>query len=94
MSKRTRQYIGVLFAIVAYYIVHEGAHLIVALALHAFKKINFMGIGIQIDIYRDRLTGKSLIHNDGTIQIPAQAIKEYCIVDEGKVYLNGEIPLF
>nr|WP_288547538.1 hypothetical protein [uncultured Blautia sp.] len=38
--------------------------------------------------------GKSLIHNDGTIQIPAQAIKEYCIVDEGKVYLNGEIPLF
>ena len=35
---------------------HEGAHLIVALALHAFKKINFMGIGIQIDIYRDRLT--------------------------------------
>ena len=43
MSKRTRQYIGILFAIVAYYIVHEGAHLIVALALHAFKKINFMG---------------------------------------------------
>ena len=38
--------------------------------------------------------GKSLIHNDRTIQIPAQAIKEYCIVDEGKVYLNGEIPLF
>ena len=38
--------------------------------------------------------GKLLIHNDGTIQIPAQAIKEYCIVDEGKVYLNGEIPLF
>ena len=38
MSKRTRQYIGILFAIVAYYIVHEGAHLIVALALHAFKE--------------------------------------------------------
>ena len=59
MSKRTRQYIGILFAI-AYYIVHEGAHLIVALALHAFKKINFMGIGIQIDIYRDRLTDMQL----------------------------------
>ena len=28
--------------------------------------------------------GKSLIHNDGTIQIPAQAIEEYCIVDEEK----------
>ena len=60
MSKRTRQYIGILSAIVAYYIVHEGAHLIVALALHAFKKINFMGIGIQIDIYRDRLTDTQL----------------------------------
>ena len=60
MSKRARQYISILFAIVAYYIVHEGAHLIVALALHAFKKINFMGIGIQIDIYRDRLTDTQL----------------------------------
>ena len=48
MSKRTRQYIGILFAIVAYCIVQEGAHLIVALALHAFKKINFMGIGIRL----------------------------------------------
>ena len=60
MSKRARQYISILFAIIAYYIVHEGAHLIVALALHAFKKINFMGIGIQIDIYRDRLTDMQL----------------------------------
>lgn len=60
MSKRARQYIGILFAIMAYYIVHEGAHLIVALALHVFKKINFMGIGIQIDIYRDRLTDTQL----------------------------------
>ena len=34
--------------------------MIVALALHAFKKINFMGIGIQIDIYRDRLTDAQL----------------------------------
>ena len=56
MSKRTRQYIGILFAIIVYYIVHAGAHLIVALALHAFKKINFMGI----DIYRDRLTDMQL----------------------------------
>ena len=60
MSKRARQYISILFAIIAYYIVHEGVHLIVALALHAFKKINFMGIGIQIDIYRDRLTDTQL----------------------------------
>lgn len=38
MSKRTRQCIGILFAIVAYYIIHEGAHLVMALMFHAFKK--------------------------------------------------------
>ena len=56
MSKRTRQCIGILFAIVAYYIIHEGAHLVIALMFHSFKKINFMWLGIQVDVYRDRLT--------------------------------------
>lgn len=56
MSKRTRQCIGILFAIVAYYITHEGAHFVMALMFHAFKKINFMWLGIQVDVYRDRLT--------------------------------------
>lgn len=56
MSKRTRPCIGILFAIVAYYIIHEGAHLVMALMFHAFKKINFMWLGIQVDVYRDRLT--------------------------------------
>lgn len=27
MSKRTRQYIGILAALAAYYLVHEGAHI-------------------------------------------------------------------
>lgn len=31
--------------------------------------------------------GKSVVHHDGTIQIPTQAIEEYGITDEGKVYL-------
>ena len=31
MSKRTRQYIGILAALAAYYLVHEGAHLLYAL---------------------------------------------------------------
>ena len=31
MSKRIRQYIGIFAAIAAYYIVHEGAHLLAAL---------------------------------------------------------------
>ena len=33
MSKKTRQCIGILFAIVAYYIIHEGAHLVMALIM-------------------------------------------------------------
>ena len=60
MSKRMRQYIGIVAAVVAYYIVHEGAHLVAALVMGAFKQINFMGLGIQIDIFRDRLTDTQL----------------------------------
>ena len=30
MSKRIRQYAGILAALVAYYLVHEGAHLLYA----------------------------------------------------------------
>lgn len=33
MGKRTRQCIGILFAIVVYYIIHEGAHLVMALIM-------------------------------------------------------------
>ncbi len=56
MSKRARQYIGLLAAILAYYIIHEGAHLIYALTIGVFKQINFMGIGIQVDVYNTEMT--------------------------------------
>ena len=56
MSKRTRQYIGLLLAILLYYIIHEGAHLIYALTIDVFKKINFIGLGIQIDVFAERMT--------------------------------------
>ena len=56
MSQRTRQYIGLLSAVLAYYIIHEGAHLIYALITGAFKQINVMGMGVQIDIYAERIT--------------------------------------
>ena len=60
MSKRVRQYIGLLAAVVAYYIVHEGAHLLCALFTGTFKQINFMGIGMQIDIYSELMTDTQL----------------------------------
>lgn len=60
MSKRTRQYTGILAALAAYYLVHEGAHLLYALVTGVFKQINFMGLGVQIDVYADRMTDTQL----------------------------------
>lgn len=60
MSKRTRQYIGILAALAAYYLVHEGAHMLYAVFAGAFKQINFMGLGVQIDVYAERLTDPQL----------------------------------
>ena len=60
MSKRIRQYIGIFAAVIAYYIVHEGAHLLAALHYGTFKGINFMGLGMQIDAYTDRMTDSQL----------------------------------
>lgn len=56
MSKRVRQYIGIFAAVIAYYVIHEGAHLLTALFMGTFKQINFMGIGIQIDVFADRMS--------------------------------------
>ena len=56
MSKKTRQYIGLLSAIIAYYIIHEGAHFVYALITGVFKEIKFMGLGMQIDIYAEKYT--------------------------------------
>ena len=59
MNKRARQYIGLIAAVTAYYILHEGAHLVYALTIGVFKQINFMGFGIlgmQIDVYNTEMT--------------------------------------
>ena len=58
--KRIRQYVGVLTALVVYYIIHEGAHLLYALANGVFKQINFMALGVQIDVFRDCMTDTQL----------------------------------
>ena len=56
MNKRIRQYIGLLSAILTYYIIHEGAHFIYALLTGTFKQINIMSMGVQIDIHRDLMS--------------------------------------
>ena len=60
MNKRARQYIGLLSAVIAYYMIHEGAHLLYALITGVFKQINFMGLGMQIDIYSEKMTQTQL----------------------------------
>ena len=56
MTKRTRQYLGILAAIAAYYLVHEGAHFLCAILMGTFKSVHFMGIGMQIEIYSEQMS--------------------------------------
>lgn len=55
-----RKWLGIVITIICYYIVHEGAHLIVALILGVFQKIRFMGIGMQIVIDSSAMTNIQL----------------------------------
>ena len=56
MNRRIRQYIGIFAAVAAYYIVHEGAHLITALHYGVFKQIHVMGLGSLSNIIRIRFS--------------------------------------
>ena len=51
---------GILAALVTYYFVHEGAHLVYTLLAGVYKQINFMGLGVQIDVYAERMTDTQL----------------------------------
>ena len=48
MSKRMRQYLGILAALVSYYVIHEGAHFVYACSIGVFEKVRFLGLGVQI----------------------------------------------
>ena len=60
MNKSLRQYIGLFVAVVAYYAVHEGTHFVYALSTGVFKQVNFMGLGMQIDVYAEQMTSQQL----------------------------------
>ena len=60
MRKRTRQTIGLISAVITYYVIHEGAHFLYAVLMGVYKELRFMGLGIQIDIYRELLTDTQL----------------------------------
>lgn len=51
-NKKTRQYVGLMAAVLAYYLIHEGAHLVTALCMGVFKAVNAVGVmGVQIDVH-------------------------------------------
>ena len=56
MNKKRRQYVGLLLAILFYYVIHEGAHLIYALLIDVFKKVSIIGVGVQVDVFAERMT--------------------------------------
>ena len=60
MSKRARQYVGLLAAVAAYYLIHEGAHFLYAVSIGVFKTVRFMGLGMQVDVYTERMTQTQL----------------------------------
>ena len=60
IKRNTRKWTAVLVLFVCYVVIHEGAHLLFAVSYGVFKQINFLGIGWQIDIYRERLTDLQL----------------------------------
>ena len=60
MDKKARQYFGLLLAILSYYLIHEGAHLLYALSIGVFKQINFIGLGVQIDVFAEQMTNQQL----------------------------------
>lgn len=58
--KRLRQYVGIIIALVGYYVVHEGAHLAYAVSHGLFRQVNLMALGVQIDVFREQMSDVQL----------------------------------
>lgn len=55
-KRNLRKWTALLVAVICYFVIHEGAHWIYAICTGAFKQINFVGFGIQVDIYRELMS--------------------------------------
>ena len=60
-NKTLRQYVSLFIAVIAYFALHEGAHLLLALYYNVFEQVNFMGLGMQIAITREALSETQFI---------------------------------
>ena len=50
MTAAVRKTFGLLAGILIYYLVHEGAHLVLAMAFGVFQEVRFLELGVQIAI--------------------------------------------
>lgn len=50
IKKIGRKFLALSVSIVMYYLIHEGAHLLFALATNSFERINFMFPGVQVQV--------------------------------------------
>ncbi|MDL2318308.1 hypothetical protein LJC74_04375 [Eubacteriales bacterium OttesenSCG-928-A19] len=53
MAQNSRKWFALLCAILLYYIIHEGAHVIAALLMGTFQGIRIMGFGLGVQIMAD-----------------------------------------
>lgn len=89
-TKNLRKILGLIISVVIYYVIHEGAHLIVALALGTFERIRFAywGLGVQIVADVDQMTEVQLFIF-GTAGAVATFIIGYILVWQKKRILKA-----
>lgn len=57
-----RKWSALLVAIIAYFVIHEGCHALVAMAYGAFEKVRLLGLGVQV-------VAKTELLSDGQIAV-------------------------
>ena len=86
LEKSVKQWLSIFLAIIAYYIVHEGMHLLIALLLGVFEKVRIIGlIGIQIVTTENSLSGVNLAIFSGLSSIVTVLIG-YILVFSKSIY--------
>lgn len=55
-KRNVRKWSAPLIAVICYFLIHEGAHLIYAYCIGVFKQINIFGLDIEIDVYSEQMT--------------------------------------
>ena len=56
LSTNSRKWLGLICAILLYYIIHEGSHVIIALLYGVFEKVRILGLGVQVVANTEILT--------------------------------------